>query len=140
LSEESCLYCQNKLKVKEHKHNKKFCSLKCRYEYRKSSGYYKEYYNKKLEEKRVIKHCSICENILPKGKSKYCSKQCIYLKLQLNRRAKKILKSGEQNLPELKIVKLNKDLLINMLPAEVRAMIDDNKVVRFLTPIYYDEE
>jgi len=64
----------------------------------------------------------------------------MYLKLQLGRRAKKILKSGETNLTGLKIVKLNKDLLINMLPAEVRAMIDDNKVVRFLTPIYYDEE
>ena len=136
--EESCLYCQNKLTG--HKHNKKYCSLKCRYEYRKSSGYYKEYYHKKLEGKRVIKHCSICENILTKGKSKYCSKQCMYLKLQLGRRAKKILKSGETNLTGLKIVKLNKDLLINMLPAEVRAMIDDNKVVRFLTPIYYDEE
>jgi len=138
LLEESCLYCQNKLTG--HKHNKKYCSLKCRYEYRKSSGYYKEYYHKKLEGKRVIKHCSICENILTKGKSKYCSKQCMYLKLQLGRRAKKILKSGETNLTGLKIVKLNKDLLINMLPAEVRAMIDDNKVVRFLTPIYYDEE
>ena len=136
--EESCLYCQNKLTG--HKHNKKYCSLKCRYEYRKSSGYYKEYYHKKLEGKRVIKHCSICENILTKGKSKYCSKQCMYLKLQLGRRAKKILKSGETNLTGLKIVKLNKDLLINMLPAEVRAMIDDNKVVRFLTPLYYDEE
>ena len=48
----------------------------------------------------------------------------MYLKLQLGRRAKKILKSGETNLTGLKIVKLNKDLLINMLPAEVRAMIE----------------
>ena len=135
----SCVYCKNKIKVKGFKPNKKFCSLKCRYEHRKSSGYYKEYYHKRLEGKRVIRHCMICEKILPKGKSKYCSKQCMYLKLQLNRRAKKILKSGNTNLTGLKIVKLNKDLLINMLPAEVRAMIEDNKVVRFLTPIYYND-
>ena len=70
----------------------------------------------------------------------HSNKQCHYLKLQFNRRAKKILKSGDTNLTGLKIVKLNKDLLVNMLPAEVRAMIDDNKVVKFLTPIYYDEE
>ena len=134
-----CVYCKNKIKVKGFKPNKKFCSLKCRYEYRKSSGYYKEYYYRRLEGKRVIRHCMICENILSKGKSKYCSKQCLYLKLQLKRRANKMLKSGETNLSGLKIIKLNKKILINMLPAEVRAMIENNRVVRFLTPIYYND-
>lgn len=134
----SCMYCRNKITVKGFKPNKKFCSLQCRYEYRKSSGYYKEYYHKKLEGKRVIKHCSICEKVLSKGKSKYCSKQCLYLKLQLKRRADKIIKSGETNLSGLKIVKLNKELLVDILPAEVRAMIENNKIVRFLTPIYYN--
>lgn len=135
----SCMYCRNKITVKGFKPNKKFCSLQCRYEYRKSSGYYKEYYHKKLEGKRVIKHCSICEKVLSKGKSKYCSKQCLYLKLQLKRRADKIIKSGETNLSGLKIVKLNKELLVDILPAEVRAMIENNKIVRFLTPIYYND-
>jgi Fe-S-cluster-containing dehydrogenase component len=139
MEEGSCIYCKNKIKVKGYKPNKKFCSLTCRYEYRKSSGYYKKYYDRKAEENRVVKYCTICENILAKGKSKYCSKQCLYLKLQLNRRAKKILNSGETNLSGLKIVKLNKELLINMLPSEVRAMIENNKVVRFLTPIYYND-
>ena len=91
-----------------------------------------------MEGKRVIKHCSICEKVLSKGKSKYCSKQCLYLKLQLKRRADKIIKSGETNLSGLKIVKLNKELLVDILPAEVRAMIENNKIVRFLTPIYYN--
>ena len=50
-----------------------------------------------------------------------------------------MLKSGQTNLSGLKIIKLNKELLINMLPAEVRAMIENNKVVRFLTPIYYND-
>ena len=63
----------------------------------------------------------------------------MYLKLQLKRRADKIIKSGETNLSGLKIVKLNKELLVDILPAEVRAMIEDNKVVRFLTPIYYND-
>ena len=135
----SCLYCKNKIVVKGYKPNKKLCSLKCRYEHRKQSGYYRAYYHKKAEENKIIKNCSICEKVLPKGKSKYCSKQCMYLKLQLRRRAKNMLKSGGENLSGLKIVKLNKERLIMLLPAEVRAMIEDNKVVRFLTPIYYND-
>ena len=92
-----CVYCKNKIKIKGFKPNKKFCSLKCRYEYRKSSGYYSDYYHRRLEGKRVIRHCLICENILPKGKSKYCTKQCLYLKLQLKRRAKKITSRTKKN-------------------------------------------
>ena len=114
MEEVSCLYCKNKIKIKGYKPNKKYCSLKCSYEYRKSSGYYKKYYNKRFEENRVIKYCIICENILPKGKSKYCSKQCIYFKLQLRRREKNMLKSGGENLSGLKIVKLNKNLSVNL--------------------------
>jgi len=61
------------------------------------------------------------------------------LKLQLNRRARKILKEGKP-LSQLKIVKLNKDFLFSLLPTEVRAMIEDNKIVKFLTPIYYNDK
>ena len=101
-------------------------------------GYYKKYYQKKIKKEKPIRKCSICDNILPFGKSKYCSQQCHYLKLQLNRRARKLLATGKST-SQLKIVKLNKDFLFSLLPTEVRAMIEDNKIVKFLTPIYYDE-
>ena len=83
--------------------------------------------------------CSMCDNILPFAKSKFCSQQCVSLKQQINRRAKKLLGMGKP-LPQLKIVKLNKDLLFSLLPTEVRAMIEDNKIVKFLTPIYYNDK
>ena len=133
MEDQVCLYCKNHTRPRK-RIFKKFCSKKCRYEYRKSVGYYKKYYQKKVKKEKPIRICSMCDNTLPFGKSKYCSKQCHYLKLQLNRRARTLLANGKP-VTQLKIVKLNKDFLFSLLPTEVRAMIEDNKIIKFLTPI-----
>ena len=138
MEDQVCLYCKNHTKPKKHI-LKKFCSKECRYEYRKAVGYYRKYYQKKVKKEKSIRVCSMCDNVLPFHKSKYCCKQCHYLKLQLNRRARKMLKEGRP-LSQLKIVKLNKDFLFSLFPTEVRAMIEDNKIIKFLTPIYYNDK
>ena len=78
--EKFCLWCEKSLSMKIRQNTVKFCGERCRRNYRKSTGYFKDrYLNKK---KPHLKKCIICsKSILDvgerKGASKYCSRRCL---------------------------------------------------------------
>tara|TARA_R110002020_G_scaffold20761_5_gene70530 strand:- start:1106 stop:1498 length:393 start_codon:yes stop_codon:yes gene_type:complete len=80
--EKFCLWCEKSLAFKKMQAQVKFCGERCRRDYRKSSGYFREKYlrdkNPHLK-KCIICHKSILEVGKRKGASKYCSNSCMYI-------------------------------------------------------------
>ena len=80
--EKFCLWCEKSLALKKMQKQVKFCGERCRRNYRKNTGYFRDrYLNKK---KPHLKKCTICnKSILNVGKrktaSKFCSDTCMYI-------------------------------------------------------------
>lgn len=105
---ERCISC-NQTMVSPYKGSgKKYCNRSCIDEHRRTSGYWKNWYqNKETTKIRNLRRCSICERRIKevgqkKNISKYCSDRCMIIAQGIRENGQKYVEV-KMTLPQYRI-------------------------------------